>query len=80
MIAETVGMGVGDLYWTGGDVHVYKNQLEAAEELLKREPISCAPRLKIANRGQGIDEYEASDITVENYEALPPIKIELSVG
>ena len=80
MIAETVGMGVGDLYWTGGDVHVYKNQLEAAEELLKREPISCTPRLKIANRGQGIDEYEVSDITVENYEALPPIKIELSVG
>ncbi|AKR15980.1 thymidylate synthase [Citrobacter phage IME-CF2] len=41
IIADICGYEVGDLVWTGGDVHIYKNAIEQAKELLKpeREPL-----------------------------------------
>ena len=80
MIAEVVGMGVGELVWFGGDVHVYMNQIEAADELLKRLWTDCKPRLCFARRVKGIDDFEASDVIIKDYHPQAPIKIPLSVG
>ena len=37
IIADICGYEVGDLVWTGGDVHIYLNAVEQAKELLKPE-------------------------------------------
>lgn len=37
IIADICGYEVGDLVWSGGDVHIYKNAVEQAKELLKPE-------------------------------------------
>ena len=37
MIAEQVGLGVGDFVWTGGDCHIYDNHVEQVREQLARE-------------------------------------------
>lgn len=37
IIASICDLEVGDLVWTGGDVHIYNNALEQAKELLKPE-------------------------------------------
>lgn len=37
IIASICDLEVGDLVWTGGDVHIYKNAIEQAKELLTPE-------------------------------------------
>ena len=38
MIAQQVGLDVGDFVWTGGDCHIYDNHVEQVTEQLAREP------------------------------------------
>src|SRR5207302_8878106 len=38
LVAEQTELGLGDFIWTGGDCHIYLDQVEGVEELLKGEP------------------------------------------
>ena len=38
MMAHSCKLVPGDLIWTGGDVHVYRNHFEALDEQLRRPP------------------------------------------
>lgn len=38
MLAQVCGLEVGEFIWTGGDVHVYKNHMEAIATQLSRVP------------------------------------------
>ena len=49
MIAQQCDLDVGEFIWTGGDVHLYLNHLEQANEQLQREPYPL-PTLKINRR------------------------------
>ena len=42
MIAQQCDLDVGEFIWTGGDVHLYLNHLEQANEQLQREPYPLA--------------------------------------
>ncbi|MEO6392972.1 MAG: thymidylate synthase [Pyrinomonadaceae bacterium] len=71
MIAQQCGLGVGDLIWTGGDVHIYQNHLEQVRLQLRREPRPL-PQLELAPRPSILD-YEFEDIAVVGYDPHPHI-------
>jgi thymidylate synthase len=79
IIAKLVNMTPKRLIWVGGDVHIYHNAIDAAKEMITREPYS-PPKLVIADRGQTkVEDFELSDFTIENYKYHPGIQIEVAV-
>ena len=78
MIAKQVNMVPDELIYNGGDVHLYLNHIEPIKEQLTREPYEL-PTVKISDRVvNDISEYTLDDITLENYQSHPPIKMPLS--
>ena len=78
MIAKQVNMVPDELIYNGGDVHLYLNHIEPIKEQLTREPYSL-PTVKISDRVvNDISEYTLDDITLENYQSHPSIKMPLS--
>jgi thymidylate synthase len=78
MIAEVVGMAPGEFIWDGGDVHIYSNHLDQANEQLTRTPFE-SPTLRFARAVDNIDDFTYDDFIVENYEFHPAIKAKVSV-
>jgi thymidylate synthase len=78
MIAKQVNMVPYELIYNGGDVHLYRNHIEPIKEQLTRKPYEL-PTVKISDRVvNDISEYTLDDITLENYQSHPPIKMPLS--
>ena len=77
MIAAQVGLGVGDLVWTGGDCHVYDNHVEQAREQLAR-PAYPFPTLRLAPAAS-LFEHEVEDVEVVGYRHHPTIKAPIAV-
>lgn len=78
LIAKLLGIEAGEFVHTFGDVHIYENHIEQAKEQLSRSPRPF-PSVRIDGEITNIDSIEASQIVLENYDAHPPIKAELSV-
>lgn len=78
MVAQQCNLEVGDLVWTGGDVHLYLNHVEQANLQLSREPCSL-PTLNIKNRPQSIFDYCYDDFEIVGYTSHPAIKADISV-
>lgn len=78
MIAQQTGYEVGDFVWTGGDVHLYNNTMEQAQEQLSREPYSL-PKLVIKRKPKSIFDYKFEDFEIVEYESHPHIKAKVSV-
>jgi thymidylate synthase len=78
MIAKQVNMVPDEVIGNLGDVHLYLNHIEPIKEQLNREPYPL-PTVKISDRiVNDISEYNLDDITLENYQSHPPIKMPLS--
>jgi thymidylate synthase len=78
MLAQQVGLEVGEFIWTGGDCHLYSNHLEQAREQLSRTP-GPLPRLEITRKPAGIDQYAYEDFVLHDYVAQPHIKAAVAV-
>lgn len=78
MVAEQTGLGVGDLIFSFGDVHIYENCIEQMEEQLTRESKEL-PRLKIKRRPRSVFDYHSDDFEIIGYNPHPPIKMKVSV-
>ena len=77
MVAEVCNLEVGDFVHTFGDVHLYTNHLEQADEQLTRRPLS-PPQIKLASK-QNIDEYVYEDFELIGYEHHPHIAAPVAV-
>jgi thymidylate synthase len=78
MIAKQVNMVPDEVIGNLGDVHLYLNHIEPIKEQLTRESYPL-PTVKISDRVvNDISEYNLDDITLENYQSHPPIKMPLS--
>jgi thymidylate synthase len=78
MIAKQVNMIPEELIGNLGDVHLYANHIEPIKEQLKRTPYHL-PTVKLSDRVvNDISEYTLDDITLENYQYHPTIKMPLS--
>ena len=78
MIAQQVGLEVGDFVWTGGDVHLYNNTLEQALLQVTRKPYPL-PKLLIKRHPASIFEYVYDDFEIVDYQCHPHIKAQVSV-
>ncbi|GIG38488.1 thymidylate synthase [Cellulomonas phragmiteti] len=77
MIAQQVGLEVGDLVWTGGDCHVYDNHVEQVREQLSRRPYPY-PTLQL-RQAPSLFSYTWDDVAVEGYRHHPTIAAPVAV-
>ncbi|MGT2750842.1 thymidylate synthase [Streptococcus orisasini] len=81
MIAKHFGWKVGKFFYFVNNLHIYDNQFEQAEELLRREPALCQPRLVL----NVPDKTNFFDIKPEDFELLdyspvkPQLKFDLAI-
>lgn len=78
MVAQQCELEPGEFIWTGGDCHIYLNQVDGVREQLSREPRPL-PRLLLRRRPASIFEYRFEDFELIGYEPHPPIKFPVSV-
>ncbi len=78
MMAQVTNLKPGEFIHTIGDAHLYLNHVEQAKCQLEREPFPL-PILKLNPLVNNIDDFSASDITIENYRAHPHIKAKVAV-
>jgi thymidylate synthase len=77
LIAQQVGLEVGDFIWTGGDCHIYDNHLEQVTEQLSRAPYPF-PRLEL-DRAPSLFEYRYEDLHVIDYRSHPALRAPVAV-
>nr|MBV6630783.1 thymidylate synthase [Oceanococcus sp. HetDA_MAG_MS8] len=77
MVAQQVGLDVGDFVWTGGDVHLYSNHFEQARLQLSREHRPL-PKL-VLNKASDLYSYRYEDVQIEGYDPHPAIKAPVAV-
>ena len=78
MIAQQCDLKVGDFVWTGGDVHLYLNHLDQANEQLTREPYTL-PKLSIKRKPNSIFDYAYEDFELLDYQSHPHISAPISI-
>jgi thymidylate synthase len=78
MVAEQCGLELGELIWTGGDVHIYLNHIEQVKLQLTREPFAL-PKLLIKNKPDSIFDYRFEDFEMVDYECHPGIKAPIAI-
>lgn len=78
LVAQQTGLQVGELIWSGGDVHLYSNHIEQAKEQLKRMPTDL-PKLIIKSSPASISDYLFKDIEIQDYQPLPHIAAKVAV-
>lgn len=77
MVAQQTHLDVGELVWTGGDVHVYSNHLEQARLQLTRRPRPL-PRL-VLHPAASINDYTPEHIEVDRYTPHPSIPAPVAI-
>ena len=81
MIAKHFGWKVGKFFYFVNNLHIYDNQFDNAEELLRREPADCQPSL-ILNVPDGTNFFDIKpeDFVLVDYEAVKPqLKFDLAI-
>lgn len=78
MLADQADLELGDFVWVGGDVHLYLNHLEAAQEQMSRAP-RAMPTMKLVRKAASIDDYRIEDFVVDGYDPHPAIAAEVAV-
>ena len=73
MVAQTVGLKVGEFVHTFGDVHIYSNHFEQVREQLARSPRPW-PKLKLNPERKEIDDFVLEDICLDGYDPHPTLK------
>ena len=81
MIAKHFGWKVGKFFYFINNLHIYDNQFEQAQELLRREPSNCQPRLvlNVPDKTNFFD-IKAEDFELVDYDPVKPqLKFDLAI-
>jgi thymidylate synthase len=78
MVAQVTGLKPGDFVHTLGDAHIYLNHLDQVKLQLTRKPFPL-PEMKLNPSVKDIFSFRYEDFSLENYQAHPGIKGEISV-
>nr|DAD57705.1 MAG TPA: Thymidylate synthase [Bacteriophage sp.] len=77
MLAKEVGLEVGELIGSLGDVHIYENAVDNLKEQLSREPLPL-PKLWL-NPEKDIFHYTVDDVKLIDYQSHGPLKAKMAV-
>ncbi len=78
MVAQVTGLEPGDFVHTFGDVHLYLNHLDQADEQLSRAP-RPRPRLEINPEVTSLFDFVYDDFKIVGYDPHPAIRAEVAV-
>ena len=78
MLANVLGLGVGEFVHTIGDTHIYKDHIEQVKLQLTRTPRPL-PKLIIKRHCNSITEFTQDDFELVGYDPYPVIKGKVSV-
>ena len=78
MVAHVTGLEAYEFVHTLGDAHIYHNHVEQVKLQLTRETMSL-PKLKLTPGVKDIFSFKFEDFHLEQYEAHPSIKGDISV-
>ncbi len=78
MVAQVVGLTVGEFVHTLGDAHIYRNHFNQVREQLARTPYSL-PHLQLNTDVKNIDDFTMDDIALVGYTSHPSIKAAMAV-
>jgi thymidylate synthase len=78
MIAQVCELEVGEFIHTLGDVHLYTNHLEQADEQLRRTPYEL-PSLTLNPEVRDLFAFRFEDFELHDYRCHPPIKAPIAV-
>ena len=81
MIAKHFGWKVGKFFYFINNLHIYDNQFEQAEELLRREPSDCQPCLVLnVPDGTNFFDIKPEDFELVDYDPVKPqLKFDLAI-
>ena len=81
MIAKHFGWKVGKFFYFINNLHIYDNQFEQAEELLRREATNCQPRLVLnVPDGTSFFDIKPEDFELVDYDPVKPqLKFDLAI-
>jgi thymidylate synthase len=78
MMAQDLGLGVGDFVHTLGDAHIYSNHLEQVQLQLSREPRSL-PTLNLNPSVKSLFDFRYDDVELVGYDPHPHIPAPVAV-
>lgn len=78
MVAQVVGLELGDFIWTGGDTHIYNNHFEQVATQLARTP-KPLPTMAINPEVKDIFSFKYEDFQLLDYDPDPNIKAPIAV-
>ena len=81
MIAKHFGWKVGKFFYFINNLHIYDNQFEQAEELLRREASDCQPHLVLnVPDGTNFFDIKPEDFELVDYDPVKPqLKFDLAI-
>ena len=81
MIAKHFGWKIGKFFYFINNLHIYDNQFEQAEELLRREATNCQPRLVLnVPDGTNFFDIKPEDFELVDYDPVKPqLKFDLAI-
>ncbi|MEY4172400.1 MAG: thymidylate synthase [Bacteroidota bacterium] len=78
MMAQDLGLGVGDFVHTLGDAHIYSNHLEQVQLQLCRE-LRPLPRLRLNPDVKSLFDFRYEDVELVDYDPHPHIPAPVAV-
>ena len=78
MMAQDLGLGVGDFVHTLGDAHIYSNHMEQVQLQLSREPRPL-PTLKLNPSVKSLFDFCYDDVELVGYDSHPHIPAPVAV-
>jgi thymidylate synthase len=78
MMAQVTGLSPGEFVHTFGDVHLYLNHLDQADEQLKRHP-RALPRMELNPEIRSLFDFVYEDFKLIGYDPHPAIHAKVAV-
>lgn len=74
LFAETCNMITEEFIWVGGDVHVYRDQVDTFKEQLARESKNATAWVLLNPTRKDVREFTERDIKIFDYDSQPAMK------